>query len=180
MALISLSLERLAVVRSIRKQEVTVNDPIFGEVTQNLGHLERQLSLEFLGSDFSIILAISCWDDEEILPDQRNAFEKFMASNLLSSGAIEEAIFTHYLRVVPEIRERTGQPFASANVPDISSPYALAGLIKPTDLLIKRTLDAPKRIVGLLFDCTWDIDNGLAVRIENEKIVEVGSQDIVL
>ncbi|WP_420912084.1 DUF6985 domain-containing protein [Listeria booriae] len=36
------------------------------------------------------------------------------------------------------------------------------------------------RRIGLVCDCTWDTDNGVGVRIENEKVEEVDYQDIVL
>jgi hypothetical protein len=32
----------------------------------------------------------------------------------------------------------------------------------------------------MLFECTWEEEHGLAVKFENEKVVEVGYQDIVL
>ena len=34
------------------------------------------------------------------------------------------------------------------------------------------------REIGITFKCTWDIENGVGVRLLNEKVVEVGYQDI--
>ena len=35
------------------------------------------------------------------------------------------------------------------------------------------------REVGITFNCTWDIENGVGVRLLNEKVMEVGYQDII-
>lgn len=33
---------------------------------------------------------------------------------------------------------------------------------------------------GLVFDCTWDVENGLGVYLVDEKVMEVGEQDILM
>ncbi|WP_415820871.1 DUF6985 domain-containing protein, partial [Listeria booriae] len=50
----------------------------------------------------------------------------------------------------------------------------------PTQLIIRRVRKNGVRRIGLVCDCTWDTDNGVGVRIENEKVEEVDYQDIVL
>ncbi|WP_425557580.1 DUF6985 domain-containing protein [Herbaspirillum huttiense] len=35
-------------------------------------------------------------------------------------------------------------------------------------------------MVGVLFQCTWEPELGLAVKFVNEEVEEVGTQDIVL
>lgn len=35
------------------------------------------------------------------------------------------------------------------------------------------------REVGITFNCTWDIENGVGVRLLNEKVMEVGYQNII-
>lgn len=36
------------------------------------------------------------------------------------------------------------------------------------------------RDIGILFDCTWDIENGVGIRLLNEKVTEVGYQDVAI
>ena len=36
------------------------------------------------------------------------------------------------------------------------------------------------RSIGLCFDCTWDEENGLGVRLGDERVVKVGYQDIAI
>ncbi len=33
------------------------------------------------------------------------------------------------------------------------------------------------RHIGITFNCTWDTENGLGLRLLNEKVTEVGYQD---
>ncbi|MBC2372721.1 hypothetical protein HBP98_11975 [Listeria booriae] len=56
----------------------------------------------------------------------------------------------------------------------------LGNLVIPTQLIARRVRKNGVRRIGLVCDCTWDIDNGVGVRIENEKVEEVDYQDIVL
>lgn len=37
-----------------------------------------------------------------------------------------------------------------------------------------------ERDIGITFDCTWDIENGLGIRLLNERVTEVGYQDVAI
>ena len=36
------------------------------------------------------------------------------------------------------------------------------------------------REFGILCECTWEIEHGLAIKYQNEEVVEVGYQDIII
>lgn len=36
------------------------------------------------------------------------------------------------------------------------------------------------RDMGIIFNCIWDTENGLGLRLLNEKVTEVGYQDIAI
>lgn len=36
------------------------------------------------------------------------------------------------------------------------------------------------RYIGLTFDSTWDIENGVGIRLVNEEVTRVGYQDVAL
>lgn len=36
------------------------------------------------------------------------------------------------------------------------------------------------RDIGITFNCTWDTENGLGLRLLNEKVTEVGYQDVAI
>ncbi|WP_394336076.1 DUF6985 domain-containing protein [Bacillus safensis] len=52
--------------------------------------------------------------------------------------------------------------------------------MKPTELIVRRVRENGKRRLGLLCDVSWDIEDGLGIKIENEVVEEVGYQDRVL
>ena len=64
--------------------------------------------------------------------------------------------------------------------PKLDSLTGLAELVKPTEFIVRRLRKNGKRRLGLLCDVSWDSENGLGIRIEDEVVEEVGYQDIVL
>lgn len=36
------------------------------------------------------------------------------------------------------------------------------------------------RDIGITFDCTWDNENGLGLRVVNEQVLKVGYQDVAI
>ncbi|MNI92529.1 hypothetical protein D3C73_1503370 [compost metagenome] len=79
-----------------------------------------------------------------------------------------------------DYREMVGADEADKIVPIIEKKEELVQLVEPTQLIIRRVRKNGVRRIGLLFNCSWEIEHGLAVKIEDEEIVEVGFQDIVL
>ena len=37
-----------------------------------------------------------------------------------------------------------------------------------------------ERRIGISFNCSWDSENGLGLRLNNEQVIEVGYQDIAV
>ena len=37
-----------------------------------------------------------------------------------------------------------------------------------------------ERSIGISFNCSWDSENGLGLRLNNEQVIEVGYQDIAV
>ncbi|WP_406851113.1 DUF6985 domain-containing protein [Herbaspirillum huttiense] len=64
--------------------------------------------------------------------------------------------------------------------PKIENSLQLKSLIKPTEIVIQQSFGTGDRVVGVLFQCTWEPELGLAVKFVNEEVEEVGTQDIVL
>lgn len=63
-------------------------------------------------------------------------------------------------------------------------------LVETTDQLLEMiTLDGivvpygdirEGRDIGILFNCTWDVENGLGLRLLDVKVTEVGYQDVAI
>lgn len=93
----------------------------------------------------------------------------------------EYEIFKYYLESFEDYRAMySNNEELEMIAPQISSIEELGKLVSPTNLLIRYDFEDGIRRVGVLCDCTWEPEHGLAVSIENEKVIEIGFQDIVL
>lgn len=54
----------------------------------------------------------------------------------------------------------------------------LATHVELTGIVFQLVLRRGEQVIGFLFECDWDLENGLGVRMDGENI-EVGSQDSI-
>ncbi|WP_231869699.1 DUF6985 domain-containing protein [Paenibacillus riograndensis] len=138
--------------------------------------MEKNILITMFGHEKLLALSIDAeFEDAQII-----AYKFFFRNmNELLMNA-EDEILKYYLEVIEEYRERLGEKFADKMAPVISNKEELSKLIEPKRLLFPMVFDERVRQVGLLLESTWEPEHGLAVKFEDEKIVEVGYQDIVL
>nr|WP_311772971.1 hypothetical protein [Listeria booriae] len=132
------------------------------------------------GKKREVILSIDGEEDANFSPIQRKAYTNFMSNMDEIMDAVELDIFEYYEDNYEEYRDMAGEVEADKIAPEISTIEELGNLIIPTQLIVRRVRKNGVRRIGLVCDCTWDIDNGVGVRIDNEKVEEVDYQDIVL
>lgn len=132
------------------------------------------------GKKREVILSIDGEEDANFSPIQREAYINFMSNMDEIMDAVELGIFEYYEDNYEEYRDMAGEVEADKIAPEISTIEELGNLVIPTQLIVRRVRKNGVRRIGLVCDCTWDIDNGVGVRIENEKVEEVDYQDIVL
>ncbi len=156
-----------------------LKDQILGDLSYEYGWT-RPYHCIFLGKKVSIKLAIPCDEDDEIESSQREAFQRFDEKADLFLAQAEEAIFDYYQDNCQEYRDRFGIEFADELAPIIHSPSQLGAIVLLTEIIIQHSFGENERIVGLLYDCSWEPSLGLAVKFVDECLEEVGVQDIVL
>ncbi|WP_376698074.1 DUF6985 domain-containing protein [Listeria booriae] len=137
-------------------------------------------SITMFGKKREVILSIDGEEDANFSPIQRKAYTNFMSNMDEIMDAVELDIFEYYEDNYEEYRDMAGEVEADKIAPEISTIEELGNLIIPTQLIVRRVRKNGVRRIGLVCDCTWDIDNGVGVRIDNEKVEEVDYQDIVL
>ncbi len=100
-------------------------------------------------------------DDEDVITE-----EQLTALERLSSlwDVVEQA--------APELEERYCKGDES------SDEDSVAGCVTPRYLFLPEKQE--KRTVALMCDCTFDPEHGLALVFVNEKLKEIGLQDIIL
>ena len=157
---------------------IEVNDSVIGRLVYEYGWC-RNYTLTIFGVATSTRLTVPCDEGVDIEASQREAFAQFDARKDDLTLIAEEAIFHHYQDGCIEYRERLGD-LADELAPVISEKTEIQKLLTLTGVVVQQSFGANERIVGLLFDCSWEPDLGLAVKFVNESIDEVGPQDIVL
>ncbi|WP_376740936.1 DUF6985 domain-containing protein [Listeria booriae] len=156
-----------------------MNDDLFGEIEFDM-YWSGKTSITMFGKKREVILSIDGEEDANFSPIQRKAYTNFMSNMDEIMDAVELDIFEYYEDNYEEYRDMAGEVEADKIAPEISTIEELGNLIIPTQLIVRRVRKNGVRRIGLVCDCTWDTDNGVGVRIENEKAEEVDYQDIVL
>ncbi|GAS83213.1 DUF6985 domain-containing protein [Paenibacillus amylolyticus] len=155
-------------------------DELFGEIVYEdlwIGTTE----ITMFRKNQKILLNICGEENEEITPNQRDAFSQFKANMPSIVKESEYKILEYYLENYEDYRAMQSDCEEVEKIaPKISSIDKLGRLVTPIGLLIRYDFEDGIRRVGILCDCTWEQEHGLGISVENEEVVEVGLQDIVL
>jgi hypothetical protein len=155
-----------------------LRDPIVGELAHD--HFwQRTDVVTLFGAHHRVILRFEGESDDALDASQQHAFRGFELRRAILLRDAEAAILQHYHEVSPEYRKMFGSS-AAERLPIVSNASDLASLVTPTHIWFPSAYGAGERVVGILCDCSWDPGHGLAVKVVNEVIAEVGPQDIVL
>lgn len=140
---------------------------------------KRELPLRIFGREWMVELAVDIDPKDGVEKNQLLAFAAFNKSPRAFAAAAEKAIFKHYQTICSEYRDRLGiRNPNDKRVPLIKSIKGLYRLLEPECVTFPYVRARPT--FGLLCQCTWEEEHGLAVKYEDGKVVEVGFQDIVL
>ncbi|MCM3359020.1 MULTISPECIES: hypothetical protein [unclassified Psychrobacillus] len=158
-----------------------INDDLFGELEYKNNFWRGKTTLRMFDLEKEIILSIDGHESADFSNVQREAFINFIQDMKNIMNEAEKLVYDYYSDNYEEYRERLGNKSEADNfAPKVESASDLKSLVKPTELIVRRVRKNGKRRLGLLCDVSWDIENGLGIKIEDENVEEVGYQDIVL
>lgn len=127
--------------------------------------LDTNIRLNIWGREFDLEIDYDKFEGENITSIQEDTYIEFIDN--------AEQIFVDAYSMIKEYCEKKYSSLVTDNFENIFK-YVI-----PKQLYIKRSV-TKKRIAGLLCNFKFDMDNGLAVYIEDGKATKVGSQDIIL
>lgn len=155
-------------------------DAVLGEITFTAGTgWEGTYTYPFLGREVKVPLVLGGWEESDpVEPQQRDAVERFNSRKAELCAAAEDAIYNNYRERLPDLRAQFGDS-ADEYMPIVGDKEGIARLVTPTGVFVQLAF-SEDRVIGLLYDCTWEPELGLAVKIVDESVEEVGPQDIVL
>ena len=158
-----------------------INDDLFGELEYKNNFWRGKTTIIMFGLEKEILLSIDGHESADFSNVKREAFLNFIQDMKDIVNEAEMQVYEYYIENYEEYREMLDNKSEADKIaPNIDSISELKRLVKPTELIVRRVRKNGIRRLGLLCDVSWDIENGLGIKIEDEIIEEVGYQDIVL
>ena len=145
-----------------------IND-VFGELIYENLFWRRLYLTEIFGKQINIQLVVDSYGDNDdgsdITTNQREAFLNFEKNKKDIIEEIEQAVLSYYKKI-------TNNQMVSFE--DIRE------MVNLKYLKVIYTEIGEDRELGFIFDASFDPELGIGVLVSNERVVEVGVQDIVL
>ncbi|PVE70005.1 DUF6985 domain-containing protein [Priestia megaterium] len=158
-----------------------INDELFGKLEHKNNFWRGKTTIKMFGEEKEIRLSIDAYERTDFSNIQKEAFLSFIQNMENIMNETEKHIYDYYMENYEEYREMiANKSEADQVVPNIYSVSDLKKLVEPTELIVRRVRKNGKRRLGLLCDVSWDIENGIGIKMEDEGVEEVGYQDIVL
>lgn len=107
---------------------------------------------------------------------QQDVLEKFIHIEQSLADTVYTKMLAYYLELLPDLQAQFGEDSAHL-VPTIATVDELKKLITPTGICIGSLYPA-EQAVGLLFECTWEMEHGLGVLLKNWQVDEISHQDV--
>ena len=151
-----------------------INDDLFGKLEYKNNFWRGKTTIRMFDLEKEIFLSIDAHESADFSNVQREAFFNFIQNMKNIINEAEEQVYDYYSENNEEFREMLGNKSEIESfAPKIEATSDLKSLVKPTELIVRRVRKNGKRRLGLLCDVSWDIENGLGIKIEDEIIEEV-------
>lgn len=150
-------------------------DSIFGELEYDF-LWEGKTTITMFDKQYEIGLGIN-GEEDGIEQMQRDAYIKFKNSESKIVNDVCNKVYEYYKHICEFEPERL-DPRVLEKLPMVNNYMDMKDLIVPIQLCIPE-LDE-EREVDILFECAWDFELGVGVRIVNEIVTKIGVQNDVL
>ncbi|MEH7474302.1 DUF2004 domain-containing protein [Priestia megaterium] len=155
---------------------MTINDPIFGELEYEYGWI-KDTTIRFFGKETQIALMIDSEEDGKFDENQYTAYQSFIKNWDDLQPSLLQSIVDYYKQKQNELGYDSG---LNENYPLIETTGQILDMITFDGIVVPYADIFEGRDIRMTFNCTWDIENGLGIRLLNEKVIEVGYQDVAI
>lgn len=153
-----------------------INDVVFGQLEYNYGWV-KYINIEFYGKEVDIALMVKGEEDGKFDEEQYIAYESLMQK----WNGLQQDFLRGILDYYNQERQELGYDIEmSENYPEIEDANQLLNMITLVGIVIPYGDIYDERDIGITFDCTWDKENGLGLRLLDEQVTEVGYQDVAI
>lgn len=133
--------------------------------------------VEFNGQSFDVDVQIDGYDESIIPESGKSVFLNFLHKLNGYTAKIAEAVFQYYC----VRREELGYSDEfNADYSAISKSEEILKMITLIGITVPDQDDYDEAAVSLVFNCTWDKENGVGICFIGEDIDDVGFQDIAM
>ena len=141
----------------------------------------NELKLTARFNSFDTTVEVLFWDTKDSISDiQKKNYEGFISKQDLLAPEVLQKIFEFYKNSYKDYLTgwKAGGNISDKDLekflPKPTTPKNLKSFITPAIVHIQNSKYCKEGTIGIEFDCSWDIENGLGVKIENWKVVEAG------
>lgn len=153
-----------------------IDNEIFGKLEFDYTWYKKEQIL-FGGREEEIVILVAGDEKGEFEDGQYEAYKMLRAK----WSDLQEMLLGKILDYYKSRREELGYDIEqSEKYPEILTTKQLLEHITLVGVKIPYAEIYGGRSIGLSFDCTWDNENGLGLRLNDENITKVGFQDIAL
>ncbi len=138
------------------------------------------VTLRMFGKERKTTLELSGQRDKPLKKIQQEALLAFCRNESRLTVEAERALYDYYRAVRPELIEQLGEDEANLVAPELDGSSGLDALVELEDVFFPSYRGESRRVFGYMFGVSWDLDRGVVVMFENERVFETGPQDIIL
>ena len=153
-----------------------INDPVFGEIEYDFVW-SKDTTINFFGNEVEIALMVKGDETGQFDEEQYVAYTSLMQNWEHLQQSFLQPILDYY----KQERHELGYDIeANENYPLVETTDQILEMISLDGIVVSYADVFEGRDIGLTFNCTWDIENGLGLSLLNEKVDEVGYQDVAI
>ncbi len=153
-----------------------INDEIFGQLEFDYSW-SKDSKIDFYGKEVEIVILIAGDEDAEFEKEQYDAYKVFMDNWTDVQKTLLNPILDYYRE---ERKNRGYDVELNEDYPNISTTGELLNHITLVGIKVPYGEIYGGRSIGISFDCTWDSENGLGLRLSDEEVIKVGYQDVAI
>lgn len=142
----------------------SINDEVLGTLVFDRGWTKEE-SFKWWGYDVRFRIVISAYENESVNIKQREGYLSFK-ENISNISDISLKKTKEYIQKIKN------EVLPYINFDEI--PDDIMKVVKPSSILILESGN-----IGVLCDCSWDMEHGMAILIDNKQNIEIGPQDII-
>ncbi|WP_339178234.1 DUF2004 domain-containing protein [Paenibacillus sp. FSL H8-0317] len=153
-----------------------INDSVFGELEFDYVWT-KGTTINFLGNETEISLIVKGDEDGRFDEEQYLAYQALMKN----WDQLQQSFLQPILEYYQQKRYELGYDIAlNENYPLVDTTDQILQMIALDGIVVPYGDIREGRDIGILFNCTWDSENGLGLRLLDEEIADVGYQDVAI